>query len=65
MSEAQDFVIRCTPDNPEYGSYRVRDASGEVEYYQDIDTAIAFAMEKQDNTRSRVSYTVEPARCPA
>jgi hypothetical protein len=53
----QEFVIRCQPDNPGSDAYVVRDASGEVEYYSNIDAAIAFAMDYQDHSK-HASYTV-------
>lgn len=68
-----DYVIRChlSPECEGYAdpevqqSWRVRDASDEVMYFNDIDTAISFAMDFQDRPRTRVSYTVEAAKCAA
>lgn len=69
---AQDFVIRCTPDRAgetvewDAGSfiviepYIVRDDSGEIEYYPDINCAVAFAMAYQDASKY-ATYTVERA----
>ena len=58
---AQDYVIRCRPDDPTASSYIVRDDSGEVIYYPNAANAAEWASEYQDASKT-ATYTIEPAR---
>jgi hypothetical protein len=59
-----EYVIRCTPADPEMASGIVRDGSGEVCYFPTTGAALSEACDRQERAtrnHARVEYSVEAA----